>query len=89
MSLAGIATWLIGTSVGRWVLAVLVAVIALGVAYLWFYHNAYAAGAAGVTAAAAAEAVRRTARAQQARAAVKPNDQEDMARDPNNRDRAR
>lgn len=77
----------LGTSIGRAILIAGGVLVAAGLAYLWIYHSAYAAGAASVLAAATAESLRRTAQAQKARAEVKPNDQGAMDADPNNRDR--
>lgn len=85
--IGAVASWLLGSGPGRWILVAGGAAIALGVAWLWIRHSAYEAGAAGAAAAAAAEGLRRTARAQQARAGIKPNDHGAMDADPFNRDR--
>lgn len=84
-----IAGWLLGTTAGRYVLIIGAAVVALGLAYLWIRHSAYEAGAASAIAAAAAESLRRTAKANAARAAVKPGDKAAMDADPMNRDNQR
>ena len=75
--------WLLGSSTGRAVLFAGAAVVLVGGVLLYVYGQGEAAAAA----AAAAAGMAATARANKARAAVKPDDQEDMARDPHNRDR--
>lgn len=82
-------TWLLTTTLGRYVLIGGAIAVALGLAYLWIRHSAYEAGAASVAAAAAAAHMRRTAAAAKARAGVKPGDTEAMDRDEFNRDNQR
>lgn len=77
--------FLLGTSLGRWLLLGAAAVLAIGVIVLLVHRQ----GEAAAVAAAVATALERTSAAARARATIKSNDAKAMGHDPHNRDRSR